>query len=256
METTSGEIDSHRPWIRDERDDPGAMNWFSTLFNPFGETTKLHFSRAWTFMFMGRVLLYLIPSFTAAILGIAGVKTEFLNTPVNIALFTVPALLVPFVVFTFVTDLTSFSAHSRRLAEAGRPTWLAVIVLVPMILGMAAYYAGTGIGAAQHAEMMKPPAAKTETVAREGEAAAKKGEAKAKPKSQERRGPPGPKGPPPSERQMAVSTGMGMGLPIWGLASFGVMLWTLMYVARLPNGGAGRLRTGSHLTPDEIADGV
>ncbi|MFN3910883.1 hypothetical protein [Hyphomonas sp.] len=251
METTSGEIDSHRPWIRDGRDDPGAMNWLATLFNPLGETTKLHFSRAWTFMFMGRVLLYLIPSFTVGVLGIAGVKTGVFNTPVNIALFTVPALLVPFAVFTFVTDLTSFSAHSRRLAEAGRPTWLAVIVLVPMILGMAAYYAGTGIGAAQHREMMKPPAAKTETPAKEGEAGAKP-----EAKKQERRGPPARQGPPPSEREMAVSTGMGMGLPIWGLASLGVMLWTLLYVARLPNGGQGRLRTGSHLTPDEIAEGV
>jgi uncharacterized membrane protein YhaH (DUF805 family) len=256
METTSGEIDSHRPWIRDARDDPGAMNWLATLFNPFGESSKLHFSRAWTFMFMGRVLLYLIPSFTAAILGIAGVKTGFLNTPVDIAMFTVPALLVPFAVFTFLTDFTSFSAHMRRLAEAGRPTWLAVIVLVPTILGMAAYFAGTGIGAAQHAEMMKPPAAKTETVAKDGEGAAKPAGAEAKPKAQQRRGPPGRKGPPPSERQMAVSTGMGMGLPVWALASFGAMLWTLIYVARLPNGGQGRLRTGSHLTPDEIAGGV
>ncbi|MBA3067305.1 MAG: hypothetical protein FP825_02350 [Hyphomonas sp.] len=256
MQAAPGEIDSHRPWIRDYRDDPGAMNWLATLFNPMGESTKLHFSRAWTFMFMGRVLLYIVPSFTAAVLGIAGVKTGFLNTPVNIALFTVPALLVPFAVFTFITDLTSFSAHSRRLAEAGRPTWLAVIVLVPMILGMAAYYAGTGMGAAQHRDMMKPPAAKTETPAKDGEAAAKDGEAEAKPKGEARRGPPGRQGPPPSEREMAVSTGMGMALPIWALASFGVMLWTLTYVARLPNGGQGRLRTGSHLTPDEIADGV
>ncbi|HCJ19304.1 MAG TPA: hypothetical protein DHV57_18000, partial [Hyphomonas sp.] len=56
-------IDAHRPWIRDERDDPARMDWFQTLFNPMGMTGKLHFSRAWTFMFMGRVLLFIVPVF-------------------------------------------------------------------------------------------------------------------------------------------------------------------------------------------------
>jgi len=260
METNSGEIDHHRPWIRDYRDDPAAMNWIETMTNPFGETSKLHFSRFWTFSFMGRLLLYMVPSFGAAVVGIAGVKTETFNAPVNLALFTVPALLAPFAVFAVLTDLASFVAHMRRLADAGRPTWLAVIVLVPMILGLAAYAAGTSMGAAQHREMHKPKPAAAAEAPKEGEAA-KEGEAKAetgseaKPK-RERGGPPGRQGPPQSERQMAVAAGMGMGFPVWLLASFGVMLWTLTYVARLPNGGQGKLRTGSHLTPDEIEAGV
>ena len=33
-------IDAHRPWIRDERDDPARMDWFQTLFNPMGMTGK------------------------------------------------------------------------------------------------------------------------------------------------------------------------------------------------------------------------
>ncbi|MDP1554605.1 MAG: hypothetical protein Q8L84_04015 [Hyphomonas sp.] len=251
MNMTPGEIDSHRPWIRDHRDDPGAMNWAETMLNPFGETSKLHFSRAWTLMFFGRLLLYLVPSFAAFILGIAGVKTEGMNAPVNILLFTVPALLVPFALFTIITEFTSFVAHTRRLADAQRPSWLAVIVLVPMILGLAAYTAGTSMGAAQHRAMNAPPAEKT-AEAKEGEA--KEGDASAEKKQQpQRRGPPGP---PQSERQAAVAQGMGMGLPIWALSSFGVMLWTLLYVARLPNDGQGRLRTGSHLTPEEITEGV
>ncbi len=249
MNMTPGEIDSHRPWIRDYRDDPGAMNWAETMLNPFGETSKLHFSRAWTFMFMGRMLLYIVPSFGAFILGIAGVKTEFLNSPANLLLFTVPALLVPFAVFTIVTEFMSFAAHTRRLADAQRPAWLAVIVLVPMILGLAAYAAGTSMGAAQHRAANAPPAAVAET--KEGEAAAEK-----KPEARPQQGRGGPPGPPQSERQAAVATGLGMALPIWWLASIGVMVWTLVWVARLPNDGQGRIRTGSHLTPEEIAEGI
>lgn len=248
MTITPGEIDSHRPWIRDYRDDPGAMNWVQTLLNPFGETSKLHFSRAWTVMFMGRLLLYLVPSVGAGILGIAGMNTGFLNTPADLLLFTVPALLVPFAVFALITEFTSFVAHTRRLADAQRPAWLAVIVLVPMILGLAAYMAGTSMGAAQHRAANAPPAAAAE--AKEGEAAEKKAEAR----PQQGRG--GPPGPPQSERQTAVSAGLGMALPVWWLASTGVMIWTLVWVARLPNGGQGTVRTGSHLTPEEIADGV
>lgn len=258
MNPTTGEIDKHRPWIRDYRDDPGAMNWAQTLLNPMGESSKLHFSRAWTFSFLGRVMLYVVPSFGAFVLGIAGMNAETWNAPVDLLIFTVPALLVPFAVFTLFTEYTSFAGHTRRLADAQKPTWLAVIVLVPMILGLAAYTAGTSMGAAQHRQMNAPPAAKVETE-KEGEAdadaAAEKSEAAKKDgakKPPERRGPPGP---PQSERQAAVAAGMGMGLPVWFLGSFGVMLWSLLWVARLPNGGEGRIRTGSDLTAEEVAAG-
>lgn len=253
MKTTSGTIDPHRPWIRDERDDPAGMDWVQTLFNPFGETSKVHFTRAWTVFFMGRLLLYIVPSFTVGILTVAGAKMAGANAPVNLLIITVPALLAPFAIYTILTEFTSFVAHTRRLAEAKRPSWLAVIVLIPMILGLLAYTAGTGMGAAQHRMMTAPPpaAVKTETT-KEGEdgeegeeqkseAAASDGEKKQQQRPQ-RRGPPGP---PPSERQMAVQTGMGLGLPVWALGSLCVMLWTLLYVARLPNGGQGRIGTGS-----------
>lgn len=257
MDTNSGDIDHHRPWIRDQRDDPGAMNWLETMTNPMGETSKLHFSRFWTFSFMGRLLLYLIPSFTAGVLAIAGVKLDALNAPVNLLIFAVPALLAPFAVFAFFTDLASFVAHMRRLADAQRPTWLAVIVLVPMILGLAAYMAGTSAGAAQYKAAHAPKPAASAEAPKADAAAAKEGEAKADEKKQpERKGPPQRQGPPQSERQMAVAAGLGMAFPVWLLASFGVMMWTLVYVARLPNGGQGRLRTGSHLTQEEIEAGL
>jgi hypothetical protein len=112
------------------------------------------------------------------------------------------------------------------------------------------------MGAAQHRQLNAPPAAKVESE-KEGEAdadasaeksdAAKNDGAKKPP---ERRGPPGP---PQSERQAAVAAGMGMGLPVWWLGSSLVMIWSLLWVARLPNGGQGPMRTGSDLTPEEIA---
>ncbi len=253
MDTSLGEIDPHRPWIRDVRDDPAAMNWAETLLNPLGETSKLHFSRAWTFMFLGRIVLYLVPSVVVAILGISGLSPEIFNTPLDLLIVTIPAVLVPFALFTLVTEFTSFIALTRRLADAARPTWLAIIVLIPLTLGLVAYVAGTQMGAAQHRQMNAPPAEKTEEAPKAGAAAEAKPEEK--PKGEQRRGPPGPPGPPQSERQMAVSTGLGMALPIWALASFGVMIWTLAYVARLPNGGQGTLRTGSDLAPEDLAGG-
>ena len=225
------------------------MNWAETLLNPLGETSKLHFSRAWTVMFIGRLLLYLVPSVGAGMLGIAGVKTGFLNAPTDLLLFTVPALLVAFAVFALITEFTSFVAHTRRLADAQRPAWLAVIVLVPMILGLAVYMAGTSMGAAQHRAANAPAAE-----AAAGGAAVEAGAAR-RPEGRSR-GRGGPPGPPQSERQAAVSAGLGMALPVWWLASTGVMIWTLVWVARLPNGGQGRVQTGSHLTPEEIAEGV
>jgi uncharacterized membrane protein YhaH (DUF805 family) len=262
MDLTSGDIDTHRPWIRDHRDDPGTMNWAQTLLNPFGKSPKLHFTRAWTFSFLGRFLLYIVPSFAALVLAIAGMGTAWLNAPQEVLVFMVPALLVPFAAFVLFTEYTSFVSHTRRLADAGRPTGLAAIVLVPIILGLAAYAAGAQQGAAQHRELNAPPAAKVETE-KEGEADAEAGAEKAdtaakddgaKNKQQpQRRGPPGP---PQSERQMAMSAGTGAAFLVWWLGSAIVMIWSLVWVGRLPNGGEGRIRTGSHLTPEEIATGL
>ena len=65
-------IDPHRPWIKDARDNPHEMNWGQTLFNPLGSSPKLHFSRAWTFMFMGRVLLFIVPVFAVFVASLSG----------------------------------------------------------------------------------------------------------------------------------------------------------------------------------------
>ena len=248
-------IDPHRPWILDKRDDPAAMNWIQTLFNPMGQSSKLHFSRAWTFMFMGRVLLYIVPTFVVAIIGIAGVKTDAFNSPVNLGPLPVPAMLVPFVLFVFLTEYTSFVAHMRRLAEAGRSTLLAGIVLLPLILGMVGFALGVMGGIAQHAKIEAKAALEREIAADPVKAAAAKAEAEAKAKENpdakpqaERRGPPGK---PQTAREMAIGGGVGLAVPIWMLSSFIAMLWTLLYVARMPNGGVGEFSTGSHIPENE-----
>ena len=149
MTDTSQTIDPHRPWIRDERDDPSQMNWVQTLFNPFGMTGKLHFSRAWTFMFMGRVLLFFGPLFSVFLAGLAGANTGGAWKPLEFFPLPIPALLVPFFVFTIITELTSWVAHVRRFAEANRSTLKAMIVLIPLALGLAGFAAGVSMGASQ-----------------------------------------------------------------------------------------------------------
>lgn len=236
-------IDHHRPWIRDERDDPAEMNWVQTLFNPFGRTSKLHFSRAWTFMFMGRVLLFIVPVFVSGVVSMAGVDTSAAWKPVEALILPIPALLVAFFVFTIVTEFTSWIAHIRRLADAHRSTLKAMIVLIPLILALGGFTAGA-MGGIQQFRAKQAEVAQ----AADGEAAGTSETAAPQPQA---RG--GRRGPPPTERQVAIGGGMGLAMPIWAVSSFFVMLWSLLHVARLPNGGVGPIRTGSDMTAAEAA---
>jgi uncharacterized membrane protein YhaH (DUF805 family) len=238
---TTTPIDPHRPWIRDERDDPARMDWFQTLFNPMGMTGKLHFSRAWTFMFMGRLLLFIVPVFVAFISGLAGADMSGAWQPVKAIGIPLPALLLPFFFFTVVTEFTSWVAHVRRFAEANRSTLKAAIVLIPLFLGLVGFAGGVVSGSGQFAAMQEK-AAQAEAAAARGEEVAAPAEAK---------GPRRREGPPPTEMQMAMQGGMGLAMPLWAISSFIVMLWTLLHVARIPNGGAGAFRTGSDLTQEE-----
>lgn len=240
MEYTAGEIDPRRPWIRDPEDAPASMNWLQTLLNPFGRASKVHFTRAWTFMFMGRVLLYLVPSVILGVAGLAGVSTQAANVPVDLIVFTVPAVLLPFALFTLLTEYTSFAAHLRRLSQAGRNPFLAILVLVPLLTAMMLYTLGAGMGAARYDRIHSPPASSAEMIVegQGGQAQAGEPESSARAAGREGRGARGPRAQKMkdiSQRQMAVSAGMGLALPVWGLLSFCVMLWTLFFVARLPN---------------------
>lgn len=232
-------IDPARPWILDPRDAPAEMNWRETLFYPFGLTSKVHFGRAWTFMFMGRLLLFVVPVFAVFILNIAGMKAGALWKPLAGFGLPIPTLLLPFFVFATATEFTSFVAHRRRLANAKRSPWLGILVLVPLILAMAGFVIGAGSGAKEYdtlkAEENKPQIEQTLE-----SASSANGQEDAKKKNGKKR-----EGPPPTQKEMASSAGMGLAIPIWMLSSFFVMLWTLLYVARLPNDGVGKIQTGT-----------
>lgn len=247
MTDTSAAIDSHRPWIKDQRDDPSQMNWLQTLFNPYGLTGKLHFTRAWTLMFMGRVLLFIVPVSSVLIMGLAGADLTAAWQPMEAVVLPIPALLVPFFFFMILTEFTSWVAHVRRLADANRSTLLAMIVLIPLFLGLVGFAGGLVAGAGQYrADQAQAPAASVQTEAASPEGVQPVPQNAAQPDT----GPQGRKGPPMTERQMALNTGMGIAGVLWALASFGVMLWTLLFVARMPNGGVGAFRTGSDLSQE------
>ena len=241
-------IDPHRPWIKDARDNPHEMNWGQALFNPLGSSPKLHFSRAWTFMFMGRVLLFIVPVFAVFVASLSGADLSGLWKPVDGFIVPVPEVLLPFFVFMIVTEFTSWIAHVRRFNEAHKSPLRATIVLVPLMLGLAAFFVGAQGGIKQYEEVhASKPAVSAEAAAGQGAGAA------AAPAEQADKRPPqkGRQGPPQSERDMAASAGLGLAMLVWAPASFFVMLWSLLYVARMPNGGVGRFRTGSDIAQGE-----
>ncbi|MGH1421165.1 MAG: hypothetical protein ACRBEQ_05050 [Hyphomonas sp.] len=247
-------VDPARPWIRDPRDDLRQMRWIETLFNPMGETVKSHFTRAWTLMFMGRLLTYFIPVLVVSILALAGLEAGVLTKPTTLGVIAFPTMLLPFVAFALLTEFTSLVAHMRRLAEAKRPTWLAVIVLVPLVLAMMGFLGGTMMGK-QAYQMRQDYVAAKETLKAEPEnKEAKRIVAQGRQRGMERmlimerrRNIE-----PPTELKMAAGMGQRIAIMVWALASLPVMLWTLFYVARLPTGGRGRLYSGSEELPDEF----
>ncbi len=228
-------IDPSRPWIGDPRDDLGQMNWWAILFNPFGTSPKLHFTRAWTLMFMARFLSAVIPLLAMWVITMAGGDSSGL-----IWLFIPAAIIFP------LTILTSFIAHMRRLADGRKPVILAGLVLLPLMLGFGGFLANgyMALAMSKAAESAKTVVAEepdsdgmaasgtavSETTASEGAGAKKKRAGAERHK--------------PSPRQMAQG-GMAIGGVIWWLSSIAIMIWSLTYVARIPNGGEGRFTTES-----------
>ena len=244
-------IDPHRPWIRDARDNPHEMNWVQTCFNPIGSSPKLHFSRAWTFMFLGRVLLFIVPVFGVFIASLAGADLGGAWEPVKALVLPVPALLVPFFIFTVVTEYTSWVAHVRRFHEAHKSTLWAMIVLIPLMLGLAGFYLGAQKGIADYEAAHAPKPAVEASAATDEAATEAAGPAAAEAKPARRAQQHRPPGPPKSERDMAAGAGLGTAILFWAPTSFFVMFWTLLYVARMPNGGVGRFKTGSDVAQGE-----
>lgn len=108
------------------------VNWGQTLFNPLGTSTRIEFTRAWTLLFFLQVAIVVGPWFVALLIGTVG------GDPAPIARFGLYASPIIFV----LTTLCSYIIHTRRLRDASKPTWLAVLILIPLLLGFANFFGG------------------------------------------------------------------------------------------------------------------
>ena len=231
-QTTETVLDPKRPWLTDARELPGHMNWFETLFDPTGESPRLHFTRAGRFC-SACSRSSSSPFTIALVLSLAGGDGE------GVSLFGTYATPIVFV----VTTLLSYVIHSRRLNDAGKSPLWAILPLLPLLLG-AAFFANTAMSKAaeydkkfeMRQDYLTDPEAFRERQREEREkaeaAAAKKGE-----QAQQRRG-----GPPsslaadlkqPLPPRQAMSSGGRPDDPVChDPAQALIAIWSLMWVAR------------------------
>ncbi len=251
-------LDPDRPWITNEEDLPVRMSWLQTFLNPAGESPKLHFTRAWTVLFFMGLLSWVGLGMIISVVGIAGVDTGPLNVFHG---YFIAAVLA-------VTSLFSYVAHTRRLNHAGKISLRAIIVLVPLILASVVFMGGVQTKAVEYAELYE---ARAEFLAdpqawrdarleerRERQAeeeARRKAAEEARANGEEvegqgngnrggRGGPPrggneGPsaENPLPTKEAFIVRPNLGaFNMIIVGLNTL-IMIWSLLWVARVPNFG-------------------
>ena len=250
MSDTSTVLDRKRPWLTDERELPGHMNWLQTLFNPTGSSPRLHFTRAWTLLFMLQLLIVVMPWFMALILNTAGGDGNAVGT------FGVYATPVVFI----ITTLMSYVIHSRRLNDAGKTPLLAIIPLIPLVIALFAFMGGAQQQAAQYdrrfearQEFLADPdafrakqRAEQQQAKEEAEKRAAEAEAsgEAQPQEQQgqrRRGRGGPGGPGmnldqpmPPKAETVLKNSLPTIQMIIILLSAPIAIWSLLWVARVP----------------------
>ena len=139
----SGPMDPARPWLVDPEQDPRAQNWLPTLFDPTGHSPKLHFTRAWTLLFMLQLVSVFGFGLILFVVGLAGANTDGLS---------VFATYVAAGVF-LVTSLMSLVIHTRRLNHADRNPVLALLVVLPLAVALAVTIVSVNRSAATYDEM-------------------------------------------------------------------------------------------------------
>ena len=252
-------LDPDRPWITNEEDLPVRMSWFQTFLNPAGESPKLHFTRAWTVLFFAGLLSWVGLGMIISVVGIAGVDTGPLNAFHGYFIAVVLA----------ITSLFSYVIHTRRLNHAGKISLRAIIVLVPLILAGVVFMGGVQAKATQYAELyearaefLEDPQAWRDARLEErreqqaGEEARRQAAEEARANGEEvegegqgqrrgnRGGPPGggnqgpsAENPLPTKEAFIVRPNLGaFNMTIVGLNTL-IMIWTLLWVARVPNFG-------------------
>ena len=103
------------------------MRWLDTLFNPSGTSTKIEFTRAWTLLFFLQLAVVILPWFAAFVMGLAGGDGQAIG---RFGLYMSPIIFV-------TTTVLSYVIHTRRLRDAGKSTLFALLILVPLLLGLA-----------------------------------------------------------------------------------------------------------------------
>ena len=233
-----------------------TMNWLDTFLNPAGESPKLHFTRAWTVLFFAGVLAW--PGFGLVnfVVGAAGMDTSGLSA--------FHGYMIAFVIG--LSSVFSFVIHSRRLNHAGKTSIWAILILVPFALGTLAFLGGVNAKAAEYqelydarAEYLEDPAAWREQrleERRKAQAEAEKArleaeqsgeEGDARPQGQrgqgQRDGPPGRDGGPsaenplPTKEEFIIRPNLMSFYGAIALLSLPIMIWSLTWVARVPNFG-------------------
>ncbi|MEL6324343.1 MAG: DUF805 domain-containing protein [Pseudomonadota bacterium] len=220
-------LDPKRPWIDDPAALPSQMNWFSTLFNPFGRSPKLHFTRAWAGLFMFCFLALAVPQLTGLILSLAGGSAPQWFS----ALFPVALVL---------TVLPLFIVHMRRLNDAGKTPFRAWFVFLPIVLtagvvvlggvlvGASGQQAPNGNGETAAIESTADGEAATSTET--GEASGDEASTASNERQRGRRGRDGRGGDGPEQNPLPAVLG---GI-VYALSNIALTLWSLMWVARQP----------------------
>ncbi|MEQ9314233.1 MAG: DUF805 domain-containing protein [Henriciella sp.] len=247
-DTSSPVLDHKRPWLTDERELPSHMNWMKTLFDPTGQSPRLHFTRAWTLLFTLQMIVILVPFSIASVVGLAGGEPESIST---MGKYATPVVFI-------ITTLMSYVIHSRRLNDANKNPLLALIPLLPLLIALGAF-AMTTMGEVQkydqrfeaRQEYLADPDAylqKQRDQRRAAQEAAEKKAAEAAANGEEapqqqrgqRRGPGGPGGSmsvdqplqpkAPTVLKAALPVIQMIMIPLSGL----IAIWSLMWVARVP----------------------
>ena len=238
-------LDPDRPWITDEEQMPARMNWLATLFNPTGASPKLHFTRAWTALFFTGLLTWVGIGAIISIAGIVGADTSGAGVFHGYLIAVVMGL----------TSIMSYVIHTRRLNHAGKVSLRALIILLPLVLGAAAMFGGVTSKAQAYdelyearAEFLEDPAAWREARLEEQREAAKaEGAEDGDEQESEQSGRGGPPGgwnqgpsadnPLPGKEEFILRPNIGtFSMIIVGFNTL-IMIWSLLWVARVPNFG-------------------
>jgi uncharacterized membrane protein YhaH (DUF805 family) len=251
-------LDPDRPWIVNEEELPARMSWLDTLFNPAGKSPKLHFTRAWTALFFAGLFAWMGVGFIIFILGVAGADTSGLSVFHGYLIAGVLAL----------TSICSFVIHSRRLTHAGKSSLWAILVLLPLVAATLLFVGGMTGKAAEYndlyearAEFLEDPVAwrearlderreqqaEAEKARQEAEAAREAGEEGENAGGQNggQRGGgqgnwnqgPSAENPLPSKESFIVRPNLGAFNGIIVGFNTLIMIWSLLWVARVPNFG-------------------